>query len=364
LEGWEKVFVSDEEFVDTIHGEMGCIACHGGNGTTDDKEEAHVDIVRDPPAADACDQCHTDTHNDAHSLHSTLAGYTTVLETRTSDETMPLIMEEAFGNHCESCHTSCGQCHVSRPTNLGGGLSAGHQFKKVPPMNLTCTGCHGSRVENEYKGKNEGIPADVHWTKAGMPCFDCHTADQMHGNIEPPPDHRYDGPADPPCIQCHEEAVTNGDITQHRSAHIDNIQCQVCHAADYKSCYSCHVQKNEEGTPYFKIEPSVMNFKIGLNANPTEDRPWKWTVVRHVPVDPDTFVYYGEDLLPNFDNRPTWVFATPHTIQKNTSRTESCDACHGNRDIFLSEDDLLDYEIEANQSVIVPNNEIPDSRGR
>ncbi len=23
-------------------------------------------------------------------------------------------------------------------------------------MNLTCTGCHGSRIENEYKGKNEG----------------------------------------------------------------------------------------------------------------------------------------------------------------------------------------------------------------
>lgn len=364
MEGWEKVILSNQEFAETIHGKMGCVTCHNGDGSTDEKEVAHEGMRREPIAAEACDQCHTNAHNDSNSLHSTLAGYTHALEQRTTDESMAVIMEEAFGNHCEACHTSCGQCHVSRPTSAGAGLSAGHEFKKVPPMNLTCTGCHGSRVENEFKGKNEGIPADVHWTQGGMPCFECHTEDQMHGNVDPAPEHRYDGAPDPPCTQCHEEVLEGEGSSQHRDVHIENIQCQVCHAADYKNCYSCHVQKSEEGTPFFKIEPSVMNFKIGLNPNITEDRPWKWIVVRHAPVDPDTFAYYGDDLLPNFDQRPTWLYATPHNIQRNTARTESCGSCHGNEDIFLSEDDLLPYEIEANKDVIVPKDEIPAPRGR
>ena len=318
---------------------------------------------REPIAAQACDECHTDTHNDATSLHSTLGGYHMVLEERASAETLPVIMEEAFGNHCASCHTSCGQCHVSRPTNLGGGLTAGHEFKRIPPMNLTCTGCHGSRIDMEYKGKNEGVPADVHWNKGGMPCFQCHTADEMHGNFAEPPSYRYDGPPSPNCTDadCHANILEEkADFMEHRSMHTENVACQVCHSTDYKNCYSCHVQKSDEGTPYFKIEPSVMDFKIGYNPNQSEDRPWKWVVLRHVPVDPDTFVYYGENLLPNFSARPTWTYATPHNIQRNTPQTEDCDNCHGNPDLFLTQDDLLPYEIEANKSVVVDEKDIPD----
>jgi hypothetical protein len=365
LEGWEKVILSNQEFAETIHGEMGCVTCHGGDGATDDKEVAHTAMRREPISATACGQCHPDTvHSDADSLHSTLRGYQTVLEARASDKTLAVIMEEAFGNHCESCHTSCGQCHVSRPTNLGGGLTAGHEFKKVPPMNLTCTGCHGSRVEMEFKGKNEGIPADVHWTKGGLPCFECHSADEIHGNLGFEAKNRYDGPPNPSCVDCHPEVIDDPQITEHRKMHTENVQCQVCHAAEYKNCYSCHVQKSDDGIPFYKIEPSVMGIKIGLNPLQSDDRPWKWVVLRHAPVDPDTFAYYGDNLLPNFDSLPTWVYATPHTIQRNTPQTEKCDNCHGNLDLFLTEDDLLPYEIEANKDVIVTEDQIPESRGR
>jgi len=254
LEGWEKVIVSNEEFAENIHGEMGCITCHGGDGNAAEKEQAHVDMLREPVSATACGDCHVETvHADADSLHSTLRGYTTVLSQRASPETLSVIMEEAFGNHCESCHTSCGQCHVSQPTNLGGGLTAGHEFKKIPPMNRTCTGCHGSRIENEYKGRNEGIPADIHWTQGGMPCFECHTADEMHGNLEGEmPNHRYDGEPSPGCTDsnCHAELFEEkAEFMEHRSMHVDNVACQVCHSAEYKNCYSCHVQKSDEGTP-------------------------------------------------------------------------------------------------------------------
>lgn len=362
MEGWEKVFISNQEFAETIHGEMGCVTCHGGNGASGKKEEAHEGVLREPISATACGDCHPDTvEHDADSLHSTLQGYHTVLEQRTTDETLEVIMEEAFGNHCGSCHTSCGQCHVSRPTNLGGGLTAGHEFKGIPPMNLTCTGCHGSRVEMEYKGRNEGIPADLHWTQVGMPCFDCHTADEMHGNLGYEPDHRYDGPPTPACTDCHPKVVEDPDIMEHR-IHTEDVACQVCHVAEYKNCYSCHVQKSEEGTPFFKIEPSVMEVKIGYNPIQSEERPWKWVTLRHVPIDPETFAYYGENLLPNFDNRPTWFYATPHAIQRVAPQAEECDNCHGNTELFLTEDDLLPYEIEANQDVVVAEEDIPESR--
>jgi thiosulfate/3-mercaptopyruvate sulfurtransferase len=83
--------------------------------------------------------------------------------------------------------------------------------------------------------------------------------------------------------------------------------------------------------------------------------------LRHVPIDPESFAFYGEDLMPSFDALPTWKYATPHNIQRNTPQTENCDACHGNAELFLSADDLLPYEIEANSGVIVE--EIPFSMG-
>jgi thiosulfate/3-mercaptopyruvate sulfurtransferase len=247
------------------------------------------------------------------------------------------------------------------PTNLGGGLTAGHEFKKIPPMNLTCTGCHGSRIENEYKGKNRPVPADTHWIKGGMPCFDCHSADEMHGALGEAI-HRYDGAPVPGCQDpdCHPGVAPGDGIANHTDFHFEAVSCQVCHSTTYKNCYSCHVAQ-EEGVPFFKIEPSVMGFKIGYNPLQSEDRPWKYVPVRHVPIDPESFAYYGDDLLPNFDALPTWKYATPHTIQRNTPQTETCDACHGNAELFLTADDVLPEELEANQDVIIE--EIPPSFG-
>jgi thiosulfate/3-mercaptopyruvate sulfurtransferase len=353
LEVWEKVWISDETFMDSIHGQMGCITCHGGASGVEDKDAAHEGVVRDPDSVEHCAACHMETvEADQNSLHSQLTGYMNVLAARSTEDKLPQL-EEMMDNHCYTCHTSCGQCHVSRPTNLGGGLTAGHQFKKVPPMNLTCTGCHGSRIENEYKGKNEGVKADTHWIKGGMPCFDCHTSDEMHGKLGEAT-HRYDGPPTPGCADadCHPDVGPDDGNMYHSAFHYDALSCQACHSTTYKNCYSCHVAQ-EDGVPFFKIEPSVMDFKIGLNPLQSDDRPWKYVPVRHVPIDTESFAYYGEDLLPNFDAVPTWKYATPHNIQKNTPQTEGCDACHGNAEIFLTADDVLPEELEANKDVIV-----------
>lgn len=360
LEAWEKVFLSDENFLTSTHGTIGCIACHGGTPGTDDMEEAHTGVAFDPAASGACAFCHEDTtHTQLNSLHMTLAGYTKVLGERSGNPHLSDGLQEAFDNHCTSCHASCGQCHVGRPTTAGGGLLAGHAFKEIPPMNLTCTGCHGSRVNDEYKGKNvdaEGqkIPADVHFNPGGMACLACHDEDEIHGNVPPENEtHRYDGQPDVLCTDCHPMFELEGSNPQHTKHHLEDLTCQVCHSVANKSCYSCHVQKSDEGIAYFKTAPSEMHFFIGKNPLQSEFRPWSFTVLRHVPIDRDSFGYYGDDLLPDFDALPTWKYATPHNIQLHTPQNASCNSCHGNADVFLTADKVNPDELEANKPVIV-----------
>jgi hypothetical protein len=57
--------------------------------------------------------------------------------------------------------------------SVGGGFIQRASFEKTPPMTRTCTACHGSRVGNEYLGKNEDIPGDVHFRQGRMNCVAC-----------------------------------------------------------------------------------------------------------------------------------------------------------------------------------------------
>jgi hypothetical protein len=77
-----------------------------------------------------------------------------------------------------------------------------------------------------------------------------------------------------------------------------------------------------------------------------------YTPVRHVPIDPDAFSFYGVE-LENFDAVPTWAYATPHNIQRITPQTESCLSCHENDDVFLTADAVAPEERGANAGVIV-----------
>jgi len=103
-----------------------------------------------------------------------------------------------------------------------------------------------------------------------------------------------------------------------------------------------------------------MRFEIGFNPIRSSDRPYEYVVLRHVPTCATLCEYYGCDVLPDFDALPTWKYATPHNIQLHTPQNESCNACHGNRDLFLTSDDITPEEAAANQNVIVIK--IPDPR--
>lgn len=343
VEAWEKVWIDGDAYPQDVHALINCTACHGGEAVAD-METAHTGLVADPSAdpETGCASCHPNIVPYAvDSLHYTLEGYDTALYARSSPEHYDAL-ETMESYHCDSCHATCGDCHISQPNSVGGGLLEGHTFVSTPPMSRTCTACHGSRVKNEYYGLNEGYPGDVHFRQARMTCTDCHTGDEMHGMGAAADDQsRYDGAPSPGCESCHADDVgASSDVMAHQIHGTEILSCQACHSVAYTNCTNCHVDRTEEGTPYYSIEAHSVEFYLGRNYLRDSERPYRYVPVRHVPVDIDSFDAYGEDLLNNFLNRPTWAYATPHNIQRNTPQTESCLSCHGNDDIFLTLDKI------------------------
>jgi len=94
----------------------------------------------------------------------------------------------------------------------------------------------------------------------------------------------------------------------------------------------------------------------------SEKRPERFAVLRHVPIDKETYDFYVKNGLENFDKVPTWKFASPHNVVRKTKQNSSCNSCHGNKDLFLLEKDIELSEKGANKDVIVPDNMIPKSQ--
>ncbi len=363
MEAWEKVLANDKDFATSVHAQLGCVLCHGGDASVTEMnqagmEAAHQGIIADPSEI-TCYSCHKAiAEKNETNFHQTVSGMQGALMARGGDMSEGSVLAESFENHCASCHTTCGQCHVSIPTQAGGGLASAHEFKSPPLMQANCVTCHGARAGNEFLGVYEGIPQDVHRTK-GMQCKDCH-GEELHQSSGGVIETRYDSAEAVSCDDsgCHEDVWTTTENNPQHAQHLDDLSCYVCHSVEYKSCYGCHAKLDENGKPVFSTEGEKIDFKIGLNPIQSEERPAKYVVLRHVPTNTDLFASYGENLLPEFDNMPTWKYTTPHNIQLHTPQNESCDSCHGNADLFLTAEDIPDGEMEANRGVIVE--EIPD----
>jgi hypothetical protein len=358
LEVWEKVQVSDA-FLASLHGRSECTVCHAGAGSATDKTQAHLGMVADPSDGDAtaCADCHGGIVSDhAASIHGTQQGFFTSISRRTGLTAASPALASMFGANCAKCHTSCGQCHISRPVSVEGGLVWEHEVHRSPNPVKNCMGCHGSRVADEFRGVNEGCDADVHYLHL-MNCLDCHEADEIHGDGTTP-DNRYDVSDSPTCLDadCHADVgkSPNPQNAYHTAFHLANVACQVCHADRYKNCYRCHVGEGLQ-------VPSQIDFRIGRNPIQDSRRPWEYVVLRHIPIAPDSYSGYGI-ATPNYSDYPTWKYATPHSIQRNTPQTASCEACHENPNLFLTrayvdslvaEGTMAHEEIAANEAVMV-----------
>ena len=134
----EKILVDSKILEDENHGEMACVDCHGGNPDDPNWKTAHEDVIKDPTypdATEACGDCHDEINeNYTKSLHASLKPFTLIIDKRANpNAVIRSKVERAMNNHCYGCHSSCSQCHISRPNVVGGGLLDAHLFQRKPP---------------------------------------------------------------------------------------------------------------------------------------------------------------------------------------------------------------------------------------
>ena len=375
FEPFDRVYIGGEgykEYRNSGHYEVGCAGCHNGVDNTADKEEAHSgDFITHPSMyyKEICGNCHnTITENFTTSLHHGTGQKRKVtirsgLNGPEDFDKLPESHKEGYSDNCAICHGTCGNCHVVRPKTGGGGLSNGHMFNKTPDMNNICITCHISRGGHAYLGVASGTVPDVHLSKLGYTCLDCHNGDELHGDGKEV-NQRYAYDKLPKCENCHTKLSGSN---QYHAMHLGDFNCQMCHSQDYNSCGSCHV--HGEGTRI----PSYQDFKIAVNPLP-EIKDFNFVTVRKTPSAPDTWERYGVESYAMHDALPTYNYTSPHNIIKWTNRTKveegkSCSAnCHLrvedgkiiNEDIYLFEKDLHDYEKGASTGITV-DNKLPKS---
>ena len=349
----------------TAHGKLGCVTCHGGNGDEGRFIHAH-DGVDPRPSADVngiCAQCHQEvTDTFATSLHATVRGFSNSLIEFSGDpnalDDLHKGLGEVYKLNCMNCHASCGECHVSRPDSYAGGLIDQHKFFSTPPMDQTCFACHGMRNAGEFMG-TVGFARDVHY-EMGMTCVDCHAVSNFHGTGTAY-DSMWDKPTLPSCSDCHGDVLSGNSENVMHNVHGDSLACQVCHAQANQNCFECHISIADDRQSLASHSETQSLFRIGLNTDPTPERPYKYVALRHMPTAADSFIEAGDDLMPNFDEKPNWKYSPTHNIQRSTFQNESCNSCHGNARIFLSEKDLRETDSKANWQVIGP---VPAALGK
>lgn len=364
IEPYDRVYMGGkgyQEFKESEHYEQGCVGCHNGVDGTDDKKTAHSGNFLPRPshkAEEKCKSCHADEVNrHKNSIHNGWGQQRKVCVRAgvvseenfdaTSFDKLPAEMKKGYERNCSICHASCGECHVNRPHEAGGGLMAGHKFNDEPDMVETCVKCHTSRGGHAYLGVAPGTQPDVHFTKKGFKCTSCHSKNELHGNGEFV-EQRYAYNQLPKCVNCHSSiATSNSYHTMHASGSY-KLDCQVCHSQDYNNCGSCHI-----GGAGARMS-SHQSFKIAMNPIPNVKKGYKFALVRRTLMAPDSWKEYGMAELSQFDKYPIFNYTTPHNILRWTTRTKvaqggSCsDNCHirkendvvKNKELYLFQNDL------------------------
>ncbi|MCB0804970.1 MAG: hypothetical protein KDC05_04175 [Bacteroidales bacterium] len=374
-EPYDRVYMGGEDYEtykESGHYAIGCVGCHNGVDGTDDKTVAHSgDFLRHPSvmAEEKCGSCHGDiVDNFVTSLHNG-TGQKRKVAIRSGFsgpedfDQLPQHQIEGYNANCATCHAGCGECHIVRPIAAGGGLISGHNFNKTPDMLNVCVKCHSSRGGHAYLGVAAGTDPDVHLTNNGFSCLDCHSGAEMHGNGEMV-EQRYAYTELPECEDCHADLAS---ANNYHSVHIEDFNCQVCHSQVYNNCGSCHIHGDGARVP------SYMDFKMAMNPIPDVITDYEIVLVRRTLAAPDNWDVYGVDYA-NFDALPTYNFTTPHNILRWTDRTEvgsskACfENCHikneggvlVNKELFLFEENLLDWEIGASGDIVV-DGKLPES---
>ncbi len=233
------------EEVASLHGRLGCVTCHKGNGEVDDKEAAHEGLVSNPTdyreAEGVCLACHADVRTDIPEKHIHTPHERILWGIREGREVCA----------CSNCHGPV--AHGVAPVGTHEGLAAYcidcHEEKGVPPERLKCDGCHIS-------------PHDI----ADLDCETCHTSTETWGDVRLAihPMELNGKHAELHCFGCH---------TQPLFRDVSGFTCRDCHTAAHEfgadqNCDECHY----DGTAWSETKEgafdhtAIWDYHVGVHA--------------------------------------------------------------------------------------------------
>ena len=169
-----------------------------------------------------------------------------------------------------------------------------------------CLGCH-SRQKTEATTLGY---TDVHRT-AGVKCWDCHTANDMHGGPVQVQSMLEPGGIEVDCEDCH--TTQGGTLPDHTAydPHGGKIHCLSCHAKTVISCYNCHFESQVATPPIKRHKQPIHGFII--LANREKDN----TIY---PMSFQSLTYQGT----------AFVAFAPFTSHTVDSTGRACGDCHAN----------------------------------
>lgn len=338
-------YLVSDEYVSSVHGQLGCTFCHGGNADETDAAKAMEGIQTDP-SADAgvtvCGQCHSDV-TDVYktSLHYTTAGLSAKYLVRTS------VAGQALGerlyadnwqqNACMDCHQSCAMCHVTQATED----QAGHDFMlsdNNEDAQQSCLAyCHSGGLGTCFPNTDLHGPSGLN-----MSCMDCHNVSEIHGDGTYRTTMIHSGIVTTECEDCHDPSTLTGEW--HSETHLEKDTCWACHSGEYRTCSNCHSWVNlEEGDS--PLGGATESFGVTLGM---DEEVGKITTLAIAPVGPEMFQDGGIDYVDmELLNTTNAIYpAQFHSTIVPELNQEFCDTCHGEGTYLITEDQLLfpDYE--------------------
>lgn len=330
----QGLYVAQEFVNDRIHGKASCEFCHAGDPKATNAKKAHKGMISDPTAdggQKVCGSCHKDiVSNFQTSIHFNMTGVKNKLSARlgaTHDKDVKV--GQIMSGDCLACHATCGDCHIGTAPITNAGLQANHKVEGQPDNLQVCIPCHhlaGAGFFTEEKNLHVAI---------GMDCNSCHSSDQeFHGRgTEEPSGMMTPGLIKASCYNCHQDAPTSNEAHQ---IHDDSVSCQACHGTEYESCLACH-NRAPELEYIFKL--GQFGGKIYPMIHTTGD------------TSVDAFDSLGVKLKQeDLESKPTWGPYPTHFLQLAPIHKEGakvmCENCHGNKEIFLQEEDLTFPELE------------------
>ena len=344
---------------------FGCALCHGGNKFATDKKDAHQGIVLNPASLNHaplfCGKCHSDIiKRVTGSMMNSQSGILNVLkyqwgESKELNSTIGVqdIQGDINTSSMAQSHFRklCAACHVNQDPKIfhnqkivrGGGCVDCHKitdtkgnhhatFSSVIPIQ-NCTKCHNrsNRIGLAYTGifESEGygtpykhgafthkmkdgrffynLPADIHHSKAGMSCIDCHSEKGVMG----------DG---------------------HKHFHMEE-------AEDVK-CVDCH-------KPHFAPSDSLAQTLSDLNTHVPESKTIAYTMKKHAPLYhvqkvKDKAVMYRKKDGKRFDismmsDKPYHSLAIHKRLDCSTCHAPVAPSCYGCHEVYFDKGKQFDW---------------------